>query len=274
MGSPNIYSAGLNLAGTVFANGPTTLQLDGPTYLSGLVQWLDTINGNNANAGTHPEQPVKTLAQAVTNSAANGIIIIGAGSSESLTDSGGGVGQALALAGLSIFGCGTGSSRPRYTCADIINLFNVSAADVWIENLYFPASTAAATARILLAATGNVVKDCYFECGASDTNRALNIRDSNNTVRGCSSVTTASRPAIGLEVSVAADCTVIEDCTFNGGSYGWTDYSLKVSSGATRTRIIGGTWANRSDIGFTVTGTSYQLFGVSMDGTSNVLLTA
>src|SRR5689334_5121167 len=99
MASPNTYLSGLNLAGTVFADGPTTLQLDGATFLSGAVQWLSSTTGNDANAGTLPELPVATLAQAVTNSAANGVIVIGAGHTESLGSS-----QALSLVNLSIFG--------------------------------------------------------------------------------------------------------------------------------------------------------------------------
>jgi hypothetical protein len=270
MSSPNIYSAGLNLAGTVFANGPATLQLDGATYLSGSVQWLDTISGNNVNAGSLPELPVATLAQAVTNSAANGVIVIGAGSSESLVGS-----QALSLAGLSIFGCGTGSSRPRYTCTGAVDMWSVGATGVWIEGIYFPASTAVATSRIKANSDGLTVKDCYFECGASDTNRALSFSGGNFCrADGCSFVVTASRPATGLEVVNSVTDTVIVDCVFDGGSYGWTSYALKVSNSATRVRLMGNTFSNRSDLGFTVTGASYQLFGNDMGGTSNVLLTA
>lgn len=270
MASPNIFQAGLNLAGTVFANGPTTLQLDGATYLSGLVQWLDTINGNDANAGSLPELPVKTLAQAVTNSAANGVIVIGAGSSESLSSS-----QALSVAGLSIFGCGTGSSRPRYTCTGTVDMWSVGATGVWIEGIYFPASTAVATSRIKANNDSLTVKDCYFECGANDTTRALSFSGGNACVAdGCSFVVTASRPAIGLQVVNSITDATIVDCVFDGGSYGWTDYALKVANGATRVRIINPTMTNHSRIGFTVTGSSYQLFGVDEGGTSGILLTA
>lgn len=271
MASPNIYPGGLNLAGTVFADGPATLQLDGGVYFSGAIQFVDTIDGDDANAGNKPELPVATLAQAITNSANNGIILIGAGSSESLGSS-----QGMTLVNLSIFGCGTGSSRPRYTCTGTIVMFNVAGNGTWIENIYFPASTAAPTSRIDLGAPYCTVKDCYFECGANDTTRAIRIAaaSSGSAVDGCSFVTTASRPAIGVEISGAGANNTIKDCVFDGGSYGWTDYALKVSAAATGTRIIGGTYSNRSDIGVTVTATSYQLYGISMDGTSNVLLTA
>lgn len=271
MASPTIYPNGLNLAGTVFADGPATLQLSGATYLSGSVQWLDTIGGNNANAGTLPELPVATLAQAVTNSAANGVIIIGAGSAESLSGS-----QALSLANLSIFGCGTGSSRPRYTCTGAVVMFNVSGNGTWIENIYFPASTAAATSRIDLGAPYCMVKDCYFECGANDTNRAVRIPAAGSGVRvdSCSFVVTASRPAIGLEISGASANMFVEGCTFDGGSYGWSDYAFKVSAAATGIRERGNTFINRSDLGHTVTATTYQIYGNNAGGTANVLLTA
>lgn len=270
MASPAIYTSGLNLAGTVFENGPATLQLDGTVYLSGAVQWLDTIDGDNANAGTTPERPVATLAQAVTNSAANGIIVVGAGSSETIAAA-----QVVNLDGLAIFGCGTGSSRPRYTMAAAgDSLLAVTGLGVWIEGFYFPASTAVPFARISLGGAGGMVRDCYFECGANDTDATLSISAATCTVKDCSYVVTASRPAMGVEVASAVAGTVIEGCTFDGGSYGWTDYALKVSAAATRIREIGNTFINRSDLGHSVTATTYQIFGNSTAGTSNVLLTA
>lgn len=269
MASPNIWPGGLNLAGTVFQNGPETLQRGGPVYFSGGIQWVDTISGNNANAGTLPELPVATLAQAVTNSAANGAIIIGEGSSESLTGS-----QAFAISNLSIFGCGTGSSRPRYTAAGAVNMWNLSGQAAWVEGFYFPASTTAPTSRILTGADNQTIKDCYFECGTNDTNRSLNISSNAVRVEGCSFVTTASRPAIGLQVAQAVQAPVIVDCVFDGGSYGWSDYALKVSAAATLIQIVGGTFSNRSDLGITVTATTYKIYGIDMDGTGNILLTA
>lgn len=271
MASPFIYPGGLNLAGTVFANGPETLQRDGGVYLSGDIQWVDTIDGDNGNDGTFPNLPVATLAQAVTNSAANGVIVIGEGSSESLGSS-----QALNLAGLSIFGCGSGSSRPRYTCTGAVNMFAVTGAGTWIEGIYFPASTAVATDRIGIAAANCMVKDCYFECGANDTNPSLIFAASGTQAKaeGCSFVVTASRPAVGIGITAAvADSTVV-DCVFDGGSYGWTNYALLVSAAATRIKVLGGTYINHSDIGVSVTATSYQFYGIEMDGTSRVLLVA
>lgn len=272
MASPASYPSGLNLAGTVFQNGPATLQLDGATYFSGAIQWLDTIDGDNANPGTTPTLPVQTLAQAVTNSTTGGIIVIGAGSSESLAST-----QVLSIVGLSIFGCGTGSSRPRYTCGVAGNLFDVTGAGTWIENLYFPASTSVATtARIELLATDTKVRSCYFEMGTNDTVRSLRVHTdaSSAYIKDCQFVVTASRPAIGLEVSAAVAGVLVENCTFDGGSYGFTDYALKVTAAATRIRALGNTFTNRANYGHSVTATTYQIYGLDLGGTGNALLTA
>ena len=268
MASPNQYPSGLNLAGTVFAGGPTIAQLTGD-YFSGSVQWLDTINGNNANSGGRPELAVKTLAQAVTNSTTSGIIVIGAGSAETLAGS-----QSLAIAHLMIIGCGSGSSMPRYTCSGAVDMFSIASSGVRIRNLYFPASTAAATSRIKMNSTSAEVKDCFFECGANDTGRAVNVTSSSARVRGCTFLSTASRPAIGLEVSGIVNDTLVESCTFDGGSFGWSDYAFKVSAAAVRSMFEGVNMIHQSDFGATVTGTGYHIFGLTTDGSSNVNITA
>jgi len=152
-------------------------------------------------------------------------------------------------------------------------MINAGNAGLWIEGLYFPASTAVATSRILVGADHVTIKDCYFECGANDTNRALNVQGVSR-IEGCSFVATASRPAIGVEVSAPTTDVTVVDCVFDGGSYGWTDYAFKVSSAATRVRVLGNTFTNQSDYGHTVTATSYQIFGLDIGGTANVLLTA
>jgi len=269
MASPIVYSGGLNLTGTVFQNGPSLLQL-APTYLVGAVQWVDTIGGNNANAGTEPELPVKTLAQAVTNSAANGLIVIGEGSTETLSGS-----QSLVLAGLQIIGCGTGSLRPRYTCSGAVSLLAASAAGVRLRNLYFPASTAAATARVNFTGASGEVRDCYFECGASDSGSAVifGAGSSNCMIRGTTFLATASRPATAITVSSASTDNRFESVIIDGGSYGWTAAAFNFTGAALRIGIENVSLLRRSDFA-SVTGCTYQLFGLTSDGTNRVVITA
>jgi hypothetical protein len=262
--SPNIYQSGLS------STGPTIATETG-CYFSGGIQWLDTVNGNDANAGTDRELPVKTLAQAVTNSAANGLIVIEAGSYETLASS-----QSLSLAGLSIIGLGTGSTRPRYTCSGTVDLFSITGAGVRIYNLYFPASTAAATSRIKTAAAETEINGCYFECGTNDTGAAMLVAASGTNCRiiNCTAAVTASRPAIGLSCTGAVTDLYVKNLTVDGGSYGWTDYAVKVSAAATRMLFDGVTLLNRSDLGVTVTATTYKFFGIDPDPSCRVVITA
>lgn len=269
MASPNVFGGGLNLTGTVFQHGPSVLAL-APAYFSGAIQWLDTIGGNNANAGTEPELPVATLAQAVTNSAANGLIIVGEGSTENLSGS-----QVINLAGLAVIGCGPGVLRPRYTCTGAVEMLSATAAGVRFRNLYFPASTGAATSRISFTSTNGEVRECYFECGANDTNRAVRVHTGANStnVFDTTFLSTASRPRSGLEVTAAVSDLRLERVIFDGGSYGWSQPALLGTSAVTRLVTEDVSLLRRSDAQ-TATGSAYQLFGLTNDGTNRVVLTA
>lgn len=264
MASPNSWPNGL--AGSGF--GLATVK---GNYFSGSVYWVDTVSGANANAGTERELPKQTLLSAYTAAAAGDIIVIEAGSAESLT-----VSQALAKADLTIIGLGSGVTRPRYTAAGVIDMFSITAAGVRIYNLYCPASTAVATSRIKTAAAETEINNCYFECGASDTAVAVSVAASGNNCRLINNTwaVTASRPAIGLSVSGAVTDLYVKNASFDGGSYGWTDYAFKISAAATRTIVDTLTLSNRSDFGITITGTSYKIFGVDLSGSGRVVIAA
>lgn len=274
MASPHIYPGGFNLAGTVFSGGPSLLAYF-PSYLSGGVQWLDTIGGSNLNAGTEPELPVATIAQAVTNSGVNGTIIIGANSAENLAAS-----QALSVSGLSVIGCGTGSSMPRYKCTGAgFNMFSAGGSGVCIQNIYFPASTAIPTSRVSMTVGSGEVRDCVFECGASDTGSTLIVGSgsSSTRIRNCAFNVTAARPGVALDITTPAD-VVVENCTVSGGSYGWAGAGgngAAVQVGAvTRFRVDNLQLTNRSDFVITTTGATYRIYGLTNDGTSRVDIAA
>lgn len=271
MASPNTWPGGLNLSGTVFSGGGTVAALT-DDYVSGTIVFLDTINGSNASSGLAPELPVQTLAQAVTNSSANGIILIGAGSAETLGSS-----QTLSLAGLHIIGCGAGTSRPRYTCSGTsISMFAPSATGIVIENLYFPSSSGASNQRIGITGGTVEVRDCYFECGGQDTDHAITVAGSgaNAYIKGCTFASVASRPFSGLGVTAALADVAVEDCVFDGGSFGWSGDAFRVTGTATRLKIRNVSLIRRSDFNLTPTATSYKAFGLTGDGTSRIVFAA
>ncbi len=94
-------------------------------------------------------------------------------------------------------------------------------------------------------------------------------------MRGCSFVATGTIPASGYVSAVALSDVAFEDTIFDGATTGWSDYAFKVSTTAvTRLSFENVSFRNRSNLGVTITGCTYGLFGVINDGTSEVVLTA
>lgn len=254
MASPNLYANG---AGGITGD---TLATRKPVWKTnaGYFWYVLSTTGVDAASprGRERERPLATLAQAVTNASAGDTIVALENHAESLA-----VSQSLAKAGLQIVGEGSGSTRPRFTCTFAIRMFDISAVGVQIRNLYFPASTAAATSRIRSSSTSTRIQDCYFECGASDTNRALEFTTGAGaaTVRGTSFVSTATsvtaQPAIGLEVVNAMSDLWLEDVTFDGGTAGWSDYAFKGTAALTRVFADNVHQLNNADV-FMATGTT------------------
>lgn len=270
MASPNLYSSGFNFTGTVFSGGPSVAQL-APSMLSGLVQWLDTNGGNNSNSGAVPELPVKTLAQAITNSAANGLIVIGQNSAEVISSQ-----LTPSLAGLTVWGCGAGSSRPRYVSATSgSKMIAASGAGQRWRNIYFAAPTSADGAHLDITGANVRVRDCYFECATNGGGILGDTGANSLSVRGCSFVATGAIPVNGFSSVVALSDCAFEDTLFDGASVGWSDFAFKWSTTApTRLYFENVSFRNRSDVGVSITGSSYLLAGVVSDGTGRVVLAA
>lgn len=205
-------------------------------FLSSGVYWYvgnATPGNSDSNAGTERTKPLTTSAQANTNAAAGDTIVYLQNHSEVISTA-----VVLAHAGLSLVGEGTGASVPRFICGASIAMFDVTGAGVLFDNLYFPASTAAPTARIRTAAADTDMNALQFDCGANDTNRALSLITSSGTVRLRNSrfTSVAATPAVGLEVVNAVSDVYLDNVTFDGGSFGWSDYALKGSAAVTRLR--------------------------------------
>lgn len=188
-------------------------------------------SGGALDGGRRRELPLATLAQAHTNASAGDIICIGEGHAETLSGA-----QTFNKAGITIVGEGSGSTRPRFTCSGAVAMFDVTAANVRFRNIYFPASTAAATARVRIATAGCHVHGCYFEIGASDTNRALSFVTGAGNCRvsgGTRFVVTAANTAAGLEVVNAMTGLDLDDVVFDGGSVGYGSYAFQGTAAVT-----------------------------------------
>lgn len=238
--------------GLIFENGLVAATLGADTFISddliitGDVIYVDSVNGDNANAGTDAE-PLETLTQAITNATANNgdVIIIKASHSETLSGS-----VALNKAGLKIFGLGSGDTRPAFTVAANVDGIAITGADVELNNLRFPASTAAHTSRINVGAAGVKIKNCGFTCGAYDL-ESITIEDAGDycTIESCTFTVSANGPDAGIEIESAAVLGLkIKSCSFDGSTFGWDVGGINSAVAHTEFVYIGNTLTNASHI--------------------------
>jgi hypothetical protein len=176
-------------------------------------------------AGRERDKPLRTLSQAITNATSGDVIILGVGHAETI-----GAAINTAVKALTIVSEGTGSSRARLTCgvAGAVML-TLAAPGSSINNIYFPASTVVPTSRIDFTAGGCVSDNCYFECGANDTGRTFRLGSGSSFCQLTNAyfLATASQPAIAVESPNATSGFFMENVTFDGGSFGFSDFAFK-----------------------------------------------
>lgn len=207
--------------------------LDEELITSGVVHWVHSGTGNDANPGTY-ELPLATLAQAVTNAtASNGdIVVLKSGHAETLTSA-----VVLSKAGVKFFGLGSGSSAPSFTCNAAVDLIQVTAADVEINNFYFPAATTGICTGLIDAGAADLrIKGCTFVCGEF-TQYAVTVpaAGTNLRIENCQFSVSADGPDAGVIVeSASATGLYIANTTFDGGTYNWDDAALYSTVGHLR----------------------------------------
>ena len=137
-------------------------------FVSGGTAALYGGGGANSGACDTPEEPATTIQAALDKTVAGrGDTVVILPGSRTIT-------AALTMTKADVTLTGLGGSSPVKPSAILSSLaasadaINVSAANVVIEDLHFPASTAATTSRIDAGAAGLVVRNCTFECGAFD----------------------------------------------------------------------------------------------------------
>lgn len=253
MASPNCYPSAFALLGP-------DITAQAGNYLSGTVFWLDSTSSaaSDANAGTEPELPKLTLASAYAAASAGDTILCQPNHVETIS-----VAATLNKTDIMVIGLGVGSARPKFTSNVAGVLFTVTGARTNFFNCYFPASTAATTARVA-ATTGTelYVFASYFECGANDTTNTITIASNDAQIEDCQFVATASRPARAVNLTGATAGFFMEGCTFDGGAYGWSNHAFDVTAAMTGGLIHDIQLANRSDFYITQTGCTYKMFGV------------
>lgn len=219
-----------------------------PLMTSGNVWYVSSLTGTDASglAGLNREAPLATLAQAVTNSSNDDIIVFLAGHTQTLTAF-----QSLSKR-LVLIGEGTTAGKPAVSFlmnAAGTSMFSVSSSDVELRNLYFPPNVQTnGSVRINAISANFRAKGCYFECGATDTNAAIALGSTGARIENCTFIsvgtTIAAQPNSAIKSIAASTLTNLEitDTVVSAGTVGFSNFAavdLSNVTAATQIKVEG-----------------------------------
>lgn len=244
--------------------------------------YVNSSGGDNANTGLRRDEPKAnvfgtsgTNAYQAATTAKSNLIVVEAGHTESISGAwDGAAGRTWSSTQITLLGLGEGSTRPRFTAA-VDTTITVTGAMTRFVNLYFPASTVSIAAARLSVTTGAgfLLKDCAFECGASDTADTVlmsNASGDHFRAEGCTWTVTAEGAARGFLCAAAVDNPTLVDCTFDGSSFGWDGDACAFTSGApVAFQVHNLTLSNYSVFNAGITGATGFISGIEADATSS-----
>lgn len=199
-----------NFPNGVSSWGVPVLPVSGQGPSTGQVFFVDSVLGSAAYDGLSPARALATLNAAVTKciAAKGDTIYLMPGHTETLIAA---AGVALSKAGIRVIGLGVGKNRPIFNYSTAVGAsFDVTAANVYVENIYFRGlGIDALTAMINVSAADVTFVNCEIEHGDA-TNQAV----------------------LALLTTAAADRLKLARCHFHGSADAGT---------AAAVRIVGGT---------------------------------
>lgn len=203
--------------------------VNAPLYLgtTGHVWYVSSLTGSDAVSpkGRERVAPLATLSQAVTNAAPGDVIDLMENHVETISIS-------LAVSKvLTIVSEGLGSSRAKLICGGAISMLVLSQPGTVLNNVYFPASTVAGAVRLSITSSGIVLANCYFECGPNDNSATISYATALSSCRltGATFRATGSQPAIAVSFAGTHTGFFLENVTFDGGSFGFSDFAFKAA---------------------------------------------
>lgn len=225
------------------------LATSAPLYMSGNIWFVhaDTGADNDDPAGQHKLEPLATLEKAIDNASDHDLIVLLDGHEETLT------GPLTINKRVMIVGGGMSAGYPTVKFTPNIagndNLFVVSVTNVLLGNIYFEENLQANTdPRILVSQGGFRMEGCHMDCGQYDQGPGVSLANSESSLanyfRDCTFVSTASaideQPDCAVKTAGPGTytCLDFEGCTFDGGSYGFSNYKALDLDESAITRII------------------------------------
>lgn len=222
---------------------------------SGLIYFVGNAvaGASDANSGLDRGKPLLTTAQAYANASAYDAVVLLENHDEVISSS-----VTLGKAGLVLAGEGTGSSKPTLTCGGAIDMLDITADAVLLDNLNFGASTAVPTSVVKANATGTTLNGLTFSCGANDTARALNLTGAAGghfRLTNLTFTSVAATPGSAIEVTASLTGLFMDNIIFDGGSFEWSADAFLGTAAVTRLRATRMYQLNGSDVSLS-TGTT------------------
>ncbi len=197
--------------------------VDRETFPTGEIWWVDSTNttdgSNGEGFGKNPDAPVLTWVYAVSQAAADDLIFLMPGHTETIGITGAAA-LTLGLAGLQTVGLGGRTLKPQILIDGFDDTYiSVTAADVTIENVAISAGHADIVKGINVAAAGFTLRNCeMLENAGSEnflicvltTNAADNMMIEGNTFYGVTQATEC------IEIIGACNRVIIRDNHMSG----------------------------------------------------------
>jgi hypothetical protein len=251
-----------NFPNGVSSFGVPVLGGGGIPATSGNIFWVDSATGAAGNDGS-AGAPEATIDAAIALCTANhgDVILIKPGHSETLAAV-----ITCDIAGVTIQGLGEGLTRPQITVGAVIDGFNVTAADVILDNLYFNEATAAATSNINVAAARCTLRRIHMDAGANDVD-VITVTAAGEllTVEDCTGLITANGPDTWVKFEGVVDRPIIRRNHIVGsdGTNAYDDGVIDFNSQAVTNPMVYGNLFNGADQATTVVANGGSVTGAS-----------
>lgn len=257
------------------SSGPAVLT-QAPFITPGAIIWVDSVLGNDANAGTKRKAPKATVfgaagAYSVATTGVGDMIVCEATHAESISSA-----FTWSKNSIRLVSYGSGTARATFTAAVAAGAtVTVSGTNNKFDNLYWPAATAAITSKFSLTGAGNWVRANQFDAGSSDAIDQIIINAGNNALIESCTFTVTALPSgttqSGITMTGTTTGCIFRDLTFDGGTFGWTEDAFVVeNANCDQWDIQRLTLLNNSWLALTATGMKGNISGLTQDLASGV----
>lgn len=257
-----------------FSDSGPLLSTQDPFDTTGAIFYVNSVTGNDTNAGTSRKAPKATIFGAsggisVTTAASGDVVVCESTHRETISAA-----YTFSKSGVRVWSDGVTGNRAIITIGVAAGIgILVSGNYSELNNFEFPVATAAATAKISITGAGNQIRGCGFHSGSLELLDQLLINAGTySLIQSCQfTVDTVAASAVtctGITMTGAALGNRFYDCGFDGGSGGWTQTAFSIEgTGADGFDIQRLTLANNSWLSV-VSGSNGNVSGIASDTTS------